>query len=164
MAALTAGAAAPDFTLAGTNGESHNLQEALARGPLLAVFFKVSCPTCQFTLPFVERLFQQFKSQGAQVWAVSQDDPEDSRRFAERFGISFPVVVDPKPYRVSRSYGLRFVPTMFLIGSEGEIQLTADGFSRPDLLEIQKRFGSHFSATAPPLFQPGEKIPEYKPG
>ncbi len=164
MPALTVGAAAPDFNLAATDGERHALREALARGPLLAVFFKVSCPTCQFTLPFVERIFQEFKDRGGQVWAVSQDDLDDSRRFAERFSLTFPILVDAKPYSVSRSYGLKFVPTLFLIGQDAEIQLTADGFSRPDLLEIQKRFGSHFSITPASLFLPGERVPEYKPG
>ena len=53
MPTLSAGKTAPTFQLATTTGERLSLPEALADGPVLLAFFKVSCPTCQFTFPFL---------------------------------------------------------------------------------------------------------------
>ncbi|MDE3178984.1 MAG: hypothetical protein KGM47_04915, partial [Acidobacteriota bacterium] len=61
---LKAGKSAPDFSAAGINGEGFSLWDSLARGPLLLIFFKVSCPTSQFTVPFAERLYQQILPHG----------------------------------------------------------------------------------------------------
>ncbi|PYV01708.1 MAG: hypothetical protein DMG26_12945, partial [Acidobacteria bacterium] len=76
----------------------------------------------------------------------------------------FPILIDEEPYETSQEYGLEYVPTLFLIAADGQVQISSDGFSKVDLLEIQKYFAKHFSVTPPSLFLPSEKIPEYKPG
>lgn len=164
MPPVTAGRMALPFELTSMEGESYSLKGALARGPVLAAFFKVSCPTCQYTFPFLERLYQQFRSQGVQIWGIVQDTARDSQRFAKEYGVTFPILVDDEPYETSQEYGLKFVPTLFLIAPDGQVEISGDGFSRSDLLEIQHYFAKHFSMTPPPLFLPDEKIPEYKPG
>ena len=58
MATLKAGTSAPDFTLPTIDGKKFSLRDALARGPVLAAFFKVSCPTCQYAFPFLERIYK----------------------------------------------------------------------------------------------------------
>jgi peroxiredoxin len=60
MATLKAGTLAPDFTLPTMDGKKFSLSEALARGPVLAAFFKVSCPTCQYAFPFLERIYKSY--------------------------------------------------------------------------------------------------------
>jgi len=55
MSALSPGKTAPPIALATLDGEKVSLGEALKKGPVLAAFFKVSCPVCQFTFPFLER-------------------------------------------------------------------------------------------------------------
>lgn len=164
MSALAIGQVAPDFELAGVDGSRYSLKEGLARGPLLTVFFKVSCPTCQFTLPFIERLHQQIGVGANHVWGVSQDGTEESRRFAQKLGLSFPILIDEKPYAISKQYGLKFVPALFLISPDHEIQVVCDGFSKTDLIEIQNYFNNHLSLTPQSLFQSDERVPQYKPG
>src|SRR5579885_3547981 len=51
MATLTTGREAPVFELVGIDGNKYGLNHTLTRTPILLIFFKVSCPTCQFTLP-----------------------------------------------------------------------------------------------------------------
>jgi len=53
MAALSAGISAPEFNLPTIKGERFSLREALARGPVVAAFFKISCPVCQYAFPFL---------------------------------------------------------------------------------------------------------------
>jgi peroxiredoxin len=164
MATLTTGREAPVFELVGIDGNKYSLNHTLTHNPILLIFFKVSCPTCQFTLPFVERLYRQIRERGGQIWGISQDNPEESQKFARKFGISFPILVDEKPYLVSRQYGVKFVPTLFLIDKGRAVRVTGDGFSKADLLEIHGVFGTELAFTPAPLFRPEEKIPEYKPG
>ena len=164
MGALKPGTQAPAFTLAGMDGRQYSFHEARARGPLLAAFFKVSCPTCQYTLPFIERMQQQFAPQSVQIWGISQDDARSSRSFAKEFEVTFPVLIDDHPYEVSDAYGIIHVPTLFLINPQGKIELTTDGFDKKDLFGIQKWFAKHFSMKPPALFLPAERVPEFKPG
>jgi len=164
MSAVAAGKAAPAFELTSMDGKAYSLQQALERGPVLAAFFKVGCPTCQFTFPFLERLYQQFREKGVELWGIVQDNARDAQRFAKTYGINFPILIDDEPYETSQQYGLEYVPTLVLIAPGGQVELANDGFSKRDLLEIQKSLGRHFSVSPPALFQPGEKIPEFKPG
>ncbi len=164
MSTINKGQAAPNFELSAMNSKLHSLQEALTHGPILITFFKVNCPTCQYTFPFIERLYQQFRMNGIQIWAVSQDNAPANQAFVQEFGITFPILIDDYPYEASRTYGVKFVPTIFLIKSDGKVELMSDGFARGDLLAIQKWFAKHFSSDAAPLFLPSERVPEFKPG
>jgi len=164
MAALTPGAQAPGISLKDTNGASTTLANQLKKGPVLAAFFKVSCPTCQFTFPFIERLYEQYGSKGFSFLAISQDDVRDTREFIDEFGIKFPVLIDDAGYPASNQYGITNVPTLFLIGPDGKIQVSAVGFSKPDLEDIAGAAAQSTGAPRVSLFKVGEVVPDYKPG
>jgi peroxiredoxin len=164
MSVLRVGKSAPPFGLTATDGKSYSLQEGLKNGPVLAAFFKVTCPTCQYTFPFLERLYQQLRSTGVQIWGISQDGVKDSQRFARDYSVTFPILIDDYPYRISRECGLDYVPSIFLIASDGSIATESEGFAKRDLLEIQKSLAQTLSASVGTLFSPKENVPEYKPG
>jgi peroxiredoxin len=164
---LEAGKTAPPFALGATDGQKRSLTEALSRGPLLAAFFKISCPTCQYTFPFIERLYQQLRSAGApdvQIWGIVQDSASLGRRFAQEYGVTFPILVDDEPYETSREYGLNYVPTLFLINPDARVEITCDGFAKADLIAIHTWLASHFAVKPPALFRPADGVPEFKPG
>ena len=50
------GAQAPSFRLTGVDGCERSLAEILTGGPALLAFYKVSCPVCQLTAPYLQRL------------------------------------------------------------------------------------------------------------
>ena len=164
MPLVSVGKIAPQFQLATTTGERLSLLEALAHGPVLLAFFKVSCPTCQFTFPLLQRLYQQLGEQNVQIWGVVQDRAQDGAKFAATFGLTFPILVDDSPYRVSRAYGLTHVPSLFLVKPDGSTEISSEGFCKADLLAIQSTLAKLVSATPTALFLPTERIPEYKPG
>jgi peroxiredoxin len=124
-------------------------------GPALVSFFKVSCPVCQYTLPYLERLSQSGK---VKVIGVSQDDEDATDDFKQSYGLTFPVVLDPadEGYKASNAYAITHVPSLFLV-EDGTISMAVSGFSRTDLEELGRRFGAE-------VFEPGESTPEYKPG
>ncbi|HXJ96217.1 MAG TPA: TlpA disulfide reductase family protein [Terriglobia bacterium] len=161
---IRTGEQAPSVSLADTTGHTHSLAEALTQGPVLLAFFKVGCPTCQYAFPFIERLHRQFAADGAAVWGISQDDEAASRRFASDYGVSFPILIDAKPYSVSNDYGIGYTPTLFLVARDGTVKLAGDGFSKQDLIETQKWLAESLSLNPGDLFLPGERVPEFKPG
>ena len=155
---------APPFSLPGARGRTYSLPEALARGPVLLGFFKVSCPVCQFTFPFLERLYQAAGGKdSAQVWGISQDDARDTRDYAREYGCSFPLLLDENGYPVSNAYGLTNVPTLFLVKPDGTIQLTSVGFDRKDIEAAAGEFGK-LTGQRITAFQPSDQVPDFKPG
>ena len=55
-------------------------KRALKKGPVVAAFFKVSCPVCQLAFPYVERIFKAYKGPGKfTLVGVSQDDAADTQ-------------------------------------------------------------------------------------
>ena len=161
---LEAGVAAPDFTLNDVDGKPHSLSDALKSGPVLAAFFKISCPICQFTFPFIERIFERYGGGKAQIWGISQDDARDTKDFYKEFDLSFPALPDGDCYPVSNLYRITNVPSLFLIEPDGKISISVTGFSKKDLDEIAKRFAATSNKLAIPLFAPSDIVPDYKPG
>lgn len=165
MPALAPGAVAPDFTLLGMDGKQFSLQHALQRGPVVAAFFKISCPVCQYAFPFLERIYKASHNKGVTIVGISQDNQRETNSFMKEFGVSFPVVLDDtSSYPASNAYGLTNVPSIFWIASSGEIELSSVGWSRQDIEQIYRRV-SELNGSAPlPLFQPGEEIRDFRAG
>lgn len=164
MSALTAGKTAPYFSLVTTLGRKLSLADALRSGPVLLAFFKVSCPTCQFTLPFLERVHRAYGDANFTLWGISQNEAADSREFIHEFGLQFPVLLDDSGYPVSNQYGITNVPTLFLISPDGKIQISSAGFAKADLEKVAAEAAHVSSKPALPIFRPGEVVPQYKPG
>src|SRR5258706_4239081 len=161
MAALEPGAKAPEFSWKALDGKSYQLKDALAEGPLLVAFFKISCPTCQYTLPFLERLGKHF----GRVWGVSQDDARDTKDFAQTYGISFPLLLeDTNEYPTSNAYGLTHVPSVFLVGRGGEILHTMIGFGKKDVEDFSTRLSELTGKKGFAPFHAGEDVASFKSG
>ena len=127
MTKILAGQKAPVFTLPDLGGAPHSLAQALQKGPAVVAFFKISCPVCQFTFPFLERLYNTYKGTSVTFWGVSQDDARDTAEFCEEFDITFPMLLDDEStYEVSNQYALTNVPTFFLIDARGKIAARID--------------------------------------
>ena len=150
------GTKAPDFQLTALSGEPWSLTDALGKGPLVLAFFKVGCPTCQFTFPFLSRLATAAGTQ-LTVVAISQDDASGTGQFLDRFAPGLPTLLDNDGYHASRAFEITHVPSLFLIEADGTIGGAANGFHKQMMEDLGVRAG-----VAP--FQPGEQIPEMRPG
>lgn len=164
MAALTPGKAAPGFSLKTTDGQEATLAAALKKGPVLAAFFKVNCPTCQFTFPFLQRLYEAYGGGHVTFWGVSQNDEDETREFCKEFGVRFPILIDAGTFAASREYGLTNVPSIFLISPDNKVKVSSVGFAKGDIEQISAEVARATSKSAAPVFRPGEVVPAYKPG
>jgi peroxiredoxin len=155
-AMLEAGARAPSFRLKALDGAAVSLDEILARGPALLAFYKISCPVCQLTFPYLERLAS---GSGIQVIGISQDDAGATEGFNKRFGVTFPTLLDQAKdsYPASNAYGITNVPTLFLVEPDGQIASAFSGFSKRDLEALGERAGVV-------AFRADESVPEWKAG
>jgi peroxiredoxin len=131
---------------------------------VVLTFLKISCPVCQFTLPYVQRIADRFAGKGVSVVEISQDDVRDTKEFNQEYGIKFPTLIDGSGYPVSNAYGLTNVPTIFLIAPDGKVKIECMGFDKAALEKIAKELAQHEKISAAPLFRPDEVVPAYKPG
>ena len=153
---LGVGAACSSFELKSTSGGSESSRKILEKSPALLFFFKVSCPVCQMTAPYIDRL----AAGGAvQVIGISQDDTDSTRVFNGRYGVTFPVLLDESRvgYPVSNYFGISTVPSLFLVETDGTISTAFSGFSKLDLEALGERM------SVPP-FLPDEKVPAFRAG
>ena len=165
MPALEAGVHAPDINLPFLDGGKFSLRDALKKGPVVAVFFKVSCPVCQMALPYLERIYKAYGKSGKLTFlGVSQDNAADTLAFNKRYGITFPMLLDEKGYPVSNAYKLTNVPTIFMISPAGEIDFSSVSWSKSEMLDLSSKLAEINGTPEATIFPPGESVPEYKPG
>jgi len=155
MSQLAIGIQAPDFELSTADGQPRRLSEALRQRPVVLVFYKGSCPTCQFTFPFIQQIYSKVGSTAPwTLWGISEDDPEETRAFARQHGITFDLLIDEYPYAVSSAYGLQTVPAIFIVQRDGTISLSEFGFTKSALNQVA---GFDF-------FTPNDGLPAARPG
>src|ERR1700692_4779531 len=148
---LEAGLRAPSVELKSLDGETRSLEDILGKGPALLAFYKGSGPVCQLAAPYLERLAA---GSGLQVVGISQDDDSSTKGFNQRFGVTFPTLLDQSKenYPASNAFGISSVPSLFLVEKDGEVSKAVSGFSKRDLEALGERAGVK-------PFRPDENVP-----
>jgi peroxiredoxin len=165
MAALTVGTKAPDFELKAMDGRRFILHDELAHGPVVLAFFKVSCPTCQYAFPFLERLERAYGHGSARIIGVTQNNPKDTAAFTREYGVTFPVLLDETDrYPVSNAYGLTNVPTVFWIAQDGEIEVSSVGWVKADFEQVGRKMAESGKTAPAVVFKPGEDVRDFRAG
>lgn len=165
MTALANGNKAPDVSLRNLDGRNFSLAETLARGPVVLAFFKVSCPTCQYAFPFLERLYKAYANKGVTMAGISQNNARETAAFVKEFGVTFPVLLDELgKYPVSNAYGLTNVPTIFWIAQDGEIEVSSVGWVKADFEQINRKLAEAGKAVPVAVFKPGEEVRDFRAG
>ncbi|HYM76526.1 MAG TPA: TlpA disulfide reductase family protein [Candidatus Dormibacteraeota bacterium] len=165
MTALATGTKAPDFELKTLDGKPFSLGDALGRGPVALVFFKVSCPTCQYALPYYERLYKAYGNKGVTLVGISQNDAKDTAAFAREFGVTFPVLLDDThKYPASNAYGLTNVPTVYWVAQDGEIEVSSVGWLKADFEQINRNMAEAGKAAPAVMFKAGEEVRDFRAG
>ena len=143
MAPLRPGTAAPSIP-----GAAHG------DGERAVVFYKVTGPTCQTAAPAIDRLHRAAPDL---VTVIGQDPPEELDGFSHRYGTGFPSTSDSPPYPLSEAYGLRVVPTLFIL-RDGRIAEVVESWDR----EGWNRASAGLAGG--PLSQEGDGLPPFRPG
>jgi peroxiredoxin len=159
LAALEPGAVFPRIELETESGARF----VPPRAETLYGFFKTTCPTCELTWPYIERL-RLVGGNALPVFTVSQDGRAETAAFNERLGVRVETLYDPEPWSASAALGLTNVPTLFLVGPGGRIRETVVGFQRPKLEALANRAAKLAGRRSARLFRIGESVPLIVPG
>jgi peroxiredoxin len=100
---LRPGETAPAFSARATNGTQVSLTGLRGQTLVLYFFPKAFTPGCTVETRGFRDNYYNLREHGAEVIGISTDDLETQCRFAERHGVSFPMVAD-KGREITRAY------------------------------------------------------------
>lgn len=96
---------APDFTLTDQNGDTHSLADYAGKWLVLYFYPKDDTPGCtKESCSFNENL-GAVKKKNAAVLGVSADDTKSHQKFADKYGLSFPLLADTEKQAI-QAYGV----------------------------------------------------------
>jgi hypothetical protein len=148
----------PRRSLRDLDGEAQPLAAAWSGGEALFLVGHGDCSTTRLALPFVDRIHRR-RGEGRAVRLILQDDADSARALGEELSLAPPILVEEDPYPLARELGLEVVPTLFVVGGDGEIARVAEGWDRAAIEAVAERMG-----VPGPLFTPGEAVPAFRPG
>ncbi len=154
--------AAPKARFRATDGATLSTADVVTKGrglPVLLAFFKTSCPICQLTWPYLERLHQAYGEKTVHVVGVSQNDAGSSRAYyAEHGGATFDLLLDPEPkFAASNAFGVESVPHLVLVSPEGTIEDVFAGWSKTRMEALGARFATK-NIPLMPVVPPGDPV------
>jgi thiol-disulfide isomerase/thioredoxin len=126
------------FKLKTLDGAEQTLTSVLGARATLVVFFFPTCPYCNAAFPYVQKLHDDYKTQGLSiVWInVVPEQQKLIREWQAKHGYTVPVLLGrnstPKEYRVQAT------PTHYLLNAGGEILSRREGFYPGDEKTIEQ--------------------------
>jgi peroxiredoxin len=108
-AAVKPGDVVENFSLPDVDGGVVALDDLLARGPAVLLFFRFAgCPACNLALPYYQRqLYPGLRGLGATLVAISPQVPERLVEIKQRHGLEFFVASDTGN-ALGRKFGITF--------------------------------------------------------
>jgi thiol-disulfide isomerase/thioredoxin len=114
------GQPAPSLSMADLKGRSWSLADA--GGRLVWVnFWATSCEPCRTEMPAMQRLATEYADQLLILgvdWGEGRDAVTD---FVERYGVEYPILLDPTLETYYRWAGTDGLPRHYFIGAEGTV-------------------------------------------
>ena len=107
--------------------------QALRGKPVLLQFWASWCPICGIQQATIDAIADDYS-----VLSIAMDEstPDEIRAYMEDKGVDYPVLHDPD-YHIARQYGIRGVPTSFIIDRLGNIRFVESGYTSSMGLRIR---------------------------
>ena len=120
---------APDFALPSLDGNAIRLSDFQGKKGIFLNFWATWCSPCRLEMPTMEKAYQEYKSQGLEILAVSIDAaPKNAvKNFMQELELTFPALLD-RDMEVLRLYRLFSLPASFLIDKRGVIRFKELGY------------------------------------
>jgi len=132
MALIDPGKKAPTFVLKDQHGHTHRLSDYAGRPVVVYFYPKDDTPGCTKETCDFQAHLPQYKPSKAAVLGVSILDEKSKAKFANKHGITFPLLADAE-HEVAEKYGvwqeksrygrkyMGIVRTTYLIGADGKV-------------------------------------------
>jgi peroxiredoxin Q/BCP len=133
MTTLTAGDAAPPFSLRDQHGGTVGLEDFRGRKLLVYFYPKADTPGCTTQSCDVRDHRQDFADLGVDVVGISPDQPEANLAFDRKYDLGFPLLSDPN-HAVAEAWGawgertnygktsMGIIRSSFLIDENGRVE------------------------------------------
>ena len=128
----------PPFLVTDLDGNA--VSTAAWKGKVVFInFWATWCPPCRAEIPVLIDLANRYKDR-LQIVGVSLDDdgPQDVKKFAEHFGINYPIVM-ASPEIVAEYGGVPALPTLFVVNTDGKVVQKHEGLYSSELYETEVR-------------------------
>ena len=109
----------PDLTLGDLAGNRVSLS-SLRGKPLLLDFWASYCGPCKAATALTEKLAEDYRGAGLQVWTITQDTTDDAQAWLAFNHYSLPTLVDPNGVAF-KAFEMQGVPQTILIDSNGRV-------------------------------------------
>jgi peroxiredoxin len=153
---LPLGAAAPDFSLPGVDGQQYALRDFANARVLVVVFTCNHCPTAQYYEDRLKQMVTDYQPRGVALVAISPNDPKSVRldelgwtdlsdsfeemklRAAHR-QFNFPYLYDGDTEAASRAYGPVATPHVFVFDAARKLRYAGaiDDSERPQHVKVR---------------------------
>ena len=131
---------AKDFTLENLEGSLVSPKDFQGKVVFLN-FWATWCPPCRAEMPAMEKLWQKFKEEDFVILAVDlREGKEKVSSFMKENCYTFPVLLDSRG-GVANTYGIRAIPTTYLLNPEGRIvgkAMGARNWASQDALKLME--------------------------
>ncbi len=127
---------APGFTLAGDKGK---VSLSSFKNKVVYVDFWASwCKPCRKSFPFMNEMQARYGKQGLEVVGINLDsDTSAAAQFLAKRPANFTLAYDPEG-KTPQTYGLKVMPTSFLVDRRGQLVYVHKGFKENQQEEIEK--------------------------
>ena len=93
---------------------------------MIVNFWASWCIPCKDEAPALQKTYEKYRAQGLVVLGIdAQDFREDAKRFAKRFGVTYPVVYDGSGSTLGK-WGVTGFPETFFVDRSGPSRRRAD--------------------------------------
>ena len=129
---------APEFKLTTLDGKPISPADYKSKVVLLN-FWATWCGPCRAEIPDLVELQTKYKDQLQVIGLVVDDDDRDAiKKFAEKYGINYPVAIATDQLRLEYG-GIPALPTSFVLDNEGRVVEKHEGLRDPALYEVEIR-------------------------
>jgi cytochrome c biogenesis protein CcmG/thiol:disulfide interchange protein DsbE len=112
---------APEFSLERLDRDGRLVLSSLAGKAVVVNFWASWCTPCKEEAPFLEQVWRENRDRGLVVVGYdAKDFRADARRFAKRFGLTFPLVFDG-PGDALEDWGVTGFPETFVLDRRGRV-------------------------------------------
>ncbi|MFQ5859088.1 MAG: TlpA family protein disulfide reductase, partial [Anaerolineae bacterium] len=133
--ALASGDEAPGFRLEALDGGTLSLDDLKGR-TVLVNFWATWCNWCKYELPALQAVHEKYQDDGLVVVGVDVEEPRALvEAYVQRYGVSFPVVLDVEG-ATAEAYRVRGLPMTYFVDRNGAIVRVQRGAMREDELEL----------------------------
>lgn len=101
---------------------------------LLLDFWATTCGPCQQLSPQIEGLYSKYKDKGLMVFGISAEPEYVIKGFQAKFKRNYPLYVDTDA-SASVMFNVTGVPTVVLIGKNGDLIVQTSGYPLPNDFE-----------------------------